>query len=88
MLLANNLIYKRPEKIIFQNLNLSLSPGKIIQIRGKNGIGKTTLIMILSYILLPTEGSLYWNGKKIQKNLEDFFKNLKAGGGMKVTSDI
>ena len=76
MLLANNIIFKRNEKIIFQDLNLSLPPKKIIQITGRNGIGKTTLIKILANIILPTQGDIFWNGKNIYKNSENFLSNL------------
>ena len=38
--------------------------------------GKTTLIMILSNILFPKTGNIYWNGKNIRKNTNNFFKNL------------
>ena len=67
MLLANNLSFQRNGKSIFNNLNISLSPKKIIHIHGRNGIGKTTLIKILANMILPTTGEIYWNGKSIKK---------------------
>jgi len=76
MFLASNISFKRGEKFIFQNLHLSLSPHKIIQVTGRNGIGKTTLMKILSHIILPTNGDIFWNGKNIRKNSNSFFKNL------------
>jgi len=76
MFLATNISFKRSSRTIFKNFNLSLSSNKIIQISGRNGVGKTTLIKILSCIILPTSGEIFWNGKKIFKNLNNFFKNL------------
>ncbi len=76
MLLTNNLSFKRGSKTIFHNINISLSPKKIIQIKGRNGIGKTTLIKILSNILVPSTGEIYWNGKNIKKDSHLFFKNF------------
>ena len=76
MLLANNLSFHRNDKIIFNELNISVSPKKIIHLRGRNGIGKTTLIKILVNMLLPSTGEIYWNGKNIKKNLSEFFSNL------------
>ena len=76
MLLANNLSFQRNNKEIFKNLNISLTPKKIIHLRGRNGIGKTTLIKILTNMLLPSSGEIYWNGKNIKKNLNEFFSNL------------
>ena len=76
MLLVNNLSFERSGKYLFQNLDFSAPPNTIIQIRGRNGIGKTTLIKIISNILLPKTGDIYWNGKNIYKDSIDFFKNL------------
>jgi|ETN01SMinimDraft_1059929.scaffolds.fasta_scaffold33377_3 heme exporter protein A len=76
MLLANNLSFKRGRKEIFHEINISLHPKKIIHLKGRNGIGKTTLIKILVNILFPTKGEIYWNGKNIKKNLYEFFSNL------------
>ena len=76
MLLANNLSFKRSSKTIFHNLDIALAPHKIIQIKGRNGIGKTTLTKILSNILIPTTGDIYWNGQNIKKGPYLFFKNL------------
>jgi len=76
MLLASNLSFQRNNKKIFSKLNISLSPKKIIHLRGRNGIGKTTLIKILTNMLLPSSGEIYWNGKNIKKNLNEFFSNL------------
>ena len=76
MLIVNDLSFERSGKYLFQNLDFSVPPHKIIQIKGRNGIGKTTLIKILSNILLPTTGDIYWQGKNIHKNINNLFKNL------------
>ena len=68
MLLANNLSFKRNQKEIFKELSISLPPKKIIHLKGRNGIGKTTLIKILVNMLLPSTGEVYWNGKNIKHN--------------------
>ena len=76
MLLANNISFKYSERFLFKNLDLSISPKTITQIKGRNGTGKTTLIKILSNILIPTTGEIYWNGKNIYKNTRYFFNNF------------
>ena len=75
MLLANNLKFKRFEKIIFENIQISASSGKIIFIRGNNGSGKTTLIKTLANILEPIDGEIFWMGKKIKKNIFNYFNS-------------
>ena len=76
MLLANNLSFYRDGRKIFNELNIAISPKKIIHLRGRNGIGKTTLIKILANMLIPTTGEIYWNGKNIKKHIYEFFSNL------------
>ena len=43
---------------LFQNLNLTLSPGVRIGLLGANGSGKTTLLKVLQGEVAPDEGSL------------------------------
>ena len=76
MLLANNISFKRSGRFLFKNLDLAVSPSTILQIRGRNGIGKTTLIKILSNIILPNTGDIYWNGKNIHSYSNYYFNDL------------
>ena len=76
MLLANNIEFKRENKTIIKNISISLTQKKIIYLTGRNGAGKTTLLKILLNILLPDIGEIYWNGKNINKNIFDFYKNV------------
>ena len=73
MLLINNLSFSRNETKIFENLNLSLSNKKIIQIKGRNGSGKTTFLKVILNILEPNSGEIIWKGKNIKKNIFDFY---------------
>ena len=73
MLLINNLSFSRNETKIFENLNLSLSNKKIIQIKGRNGSGKTTFLKVILNILEPNNGEVIWKGKNIKKNIFDFY---------------
>ena len=76
MLLANNICFKRNNKDILKNIDLSLSPKKIIHVTGNNGSGKTTLLKIICNILEPQEGSIFWKSKNIKKNTFEFYKDL------------
>ena len=73
MLLINNLSFSRNETKIFENLNLSLNNKKIIQIKGRNGSGKTTFLKVILNILEPNNGEIIWKGKNIKKNIFDFY---------------
>ena len=74
MLLINNLSFSRNETKIFENLNLSLGNKRIIQIKGRNGSGKTTFLKVILNILEPYNGEIIWKGKNIKKNIFDFYK--------------
>ena len=76
MLLAQNISLKRSNRIIFNDINISLSPGKIIILKGKNGSGKTSFIKTILNLIEPTSGSIYWKGKILHNNLYDFYNNL------------
>ena len=73
MLLINNLSFSRDEKIIFENLNLSLSKRSITQIRGKNGSGKTTLLNLVLNFLESKTGEIFCECKNIKKNIFNFY---------------
>ena len=73
MLLINNLSFSRNETKIFENLNLSLSNKQMIQIKGRNGSGKTTFLKVILNILEPKSGEIIWEGSNIKKNIFDFY---------------
>ena len=76
MLIVKDLSIERLDKKIFENINLSLSPGNITILKGKNGSGKTTLLKAILNLLEPSLGSIYWKGKLLKKNLYDFYNHV------------
>ena len=76
MLLINNLSFFRDENLIFENLNLSLGNGHIIQIRGKNGSGKTTFLKVILNLLTSKTGEIFWEGQNINKNIFNFYNQI------------
>ena len=83
MLLINNLSFSRNENKIFENLNLSLSNKNMIQIKGRNGSGKTTFLKVILNILEPESGEVIWRGKNIKKNIFDFYDHSKISLALK-----
>ncbi len=61
---CTNLTKKFDNKIVLDNVNLTIKPNKIIGLLGKNGTGKTTLIKLINDLLTPTSGEILINGKK------------------------
>ncbi|GJM30755.1 MAG: ABC transporter ATP-binding protein [Cyclobacteriaceae bacterium] len=59
MIKLQNLCYHyRKKEELFKDLNLDLSPGKIVGLLGKNGSGKTTLLKIICGLLFPKSGQV------------------------------
>ena len=75
MLLVNDLSFYRNKIKIFENLNISIGSKQIIQIKGKNGSGKTTFLKLVLKILEPKTGEIFWEGKNIKKNIFDFYNH-------------
>ena len=73
MLLINNLSFSRNGTKIFENLNLSLSDKHMIQIKGRNGSGKTTFLKVILNILEAKSGEIIWKGSNVKKNIFDFY---------------
>lgn len=46
------------DKIVLKNIEISINNGEIVQIEGKSGIGKTTLIRILSQLENSFDGKI------------------------------
>jgi len=76
MLIAQDLTLQRTRRVVFENISLSLSAGKTVVLKGRNGSGKTSLIKTILNLLEPTKGSIYWKGKILNKNLYDFYNNI------------
>jgi len=63
----------RGERRLFRGLNFSVQPGELIEIRGINGSGKTSLLRILCGLAQPAEGEVRWDGKNIRSLGEEYF---------------
>lgn len=64
--------YRRTEKDVLSQINLTLPQGKKIAIVGENGSGKTTLIKLICGLLTPTQGEI-----KISEHISAVFQDFK-----------
>ncbi len=75
-LVAKTLTCERGSRILFENLEFSLSSGQAMIIQGSNGAGKTSLLRIITGLSQPVGGIISWNQQNIEKIAEEFQKQL------------
>lgn len=76
MLEAREVICTRGERPLFKPVSFRLEPGQILQIRGPNGRGKTTLLRALAGLSWFSDGAIGWKGEPIQHLGDDYRKDL------------
>jgi len=64
-----NVSFKYPgtEKLVLNNINLTIKAGQTVVLVGLNGAGKTTLIKLITRLYDPTEGEILLDGKNIKE---------------------
>lgn len=75
-LTAENLCCERNDHILFEQLDFTVQSGEVLQIKGLNGSGKSSLLRLLCGLAPATIGNIYWNGKPIQTCRENFLQQL------------
>lgn len=60
-----NMTFKREERAIYEDINISIPKGKVTAIMGPSGIGKTTLLRLIGGQLKPQSGQILFDGQDI-----------------------
>ena len=68
-------IYPRGKKKALNGVNIEIGQG-IFGLIGRNGAGKTTLMRIIATIMDATEGEIYFDGKELKANKDEFRSSL------------
>lgn len=101
LLEVNGISKKYGKKILFENLTFSLAEGEIVQIVGKSGIGKSTLLNILCGLEKANSGQMLLNdeivfdvekrivdSKLIKKNISLVFQEANLFANKTVLENI
>lgn len=87
MLEVSNLACSRGDHRLFSGLSFTLQPGQIMQVRGENGSGKTSLLRTLCGFLAPDEGDILWRGESTRELAEDYCAEMLYLGHLNAIKD-
>lgn len=73
---ALNLSCVRDERTLFSGLSFTVLPGEMVQIEGRNGAGKTSLLRILAGLSSPDAGEVRWQGVSTRRQRDVFHQEL------------
>nr|WP_257622756.1 cytochrome c biogenesis heme-transporting ATPase CcmA [Pseudomonas sp. NKUCC02_KPG] len=76
LLEAVSLACERDWRMLFENLELRLASGDMLQISGPNGSGKTSLLRLLAGLMQPTAGEVRLNGQALSSQRHELTTNL------------
>ncbi|MGL6334879.1 cytochrome c biogenesis heme-transporting ATPase CcmA [Aeromonas jandaei] len=76
LLQVNNLSCVREDRTLFEHLSFTVSPGDLVQIEGPNGVGKTSLLRLLTGLSQPFSGEVLWNGENIRACRDEYHASL------------
>lgn len=72
MLEVKNLTCVRGTRRLFTGLSFSTAAGELVEVRGPNGSGKTSLLRILCGLATPAAGEVCWQGQNIRSLGEEY----------------
>lgn len=68
MLVADKIVKKIGTKTILNEVSLKVDKGDFVCVLGANGAGKSTLLKILSLLMKPTSGKVFFHGVDVSKD--------------------
>jgi NitT/TauT family transport system ATP-binding protein len=56
----------KQQLLVLNDVNFEMKPGEIVALLGKSGSGKSTLMRIISGLIEPSEGEVFYRGQKVR----------------------
>lgn len=78
MIELKNLTKRFDDFTAVDHLNLTVETGEFFGLLGPNGAGKTTTISMISTVLLPTEGEILVDGKRLDRKASEQKRKLSV----------
>lgn len=73
---ARDLTCVRGDKTLFSGLSFQITSGDCLHVRGQNGVGKTSLLRLLTGLSKAESGAVLWNGLPISTEPSTFHREL------------
>jgi len=73
---ARGLRCVRGERQLFSGLNLRIASGNCLHVRGENGVGKTSLLRLLTGLSKPEAGEVLWADQLIELDPVSYHREL------------
>lgn len=64
---VRNLGFRRGDRVIYDDISLTIPRGKVTAIMGPSGIGKTTLLKLIGGQLTPDSGEILFDGENVHQ---------------------
>lgn len=84
---ASGLQCVRGDRRVFDSIGFDLVSGALLQVRGPNGSGKTSLLRMVCGLLQPAAGSIEWNGRRIRTLGEEYHRDVAYFGHLNAVKD-
>ena len=97
VLKGRNLVKRYGKVTALDGCDFELMPGEILGVIGDNGAGKSTLIKAVSGAVIPDEGEVYLEGRRVQFNspiearkegIETVYQTLAMSPALSITDNL
>ncbi len=97
ILQGKNLVKRYGRVVALDHCDFELYPGEILAVIGDNGAGKSTLIKAVSGAVIPDEGEVYLEGKRVnfhspldarEHGIETVYQQLAMSPALSITDNM
>lgn len=67
LLEAKQIQVSHRRRVAVQDVSFSVAPGSVLAVLGRNGAGKSSLLLALAGGLRPTRGQVWWKGQEVTR---------------------
>ncbi|WP_297363149.1 cytochrome c biogenesis heme-transporting ATPase CcmA [Thauera sp.] len=88
MLEAHRLACLKGDRLLFRDLAFRLQAGGLLRVAGPNGVGKTSLLRLVTGLAMAEAGEILWRGESIRRAREAFHGDLLYLGHAAALNDL